>query len=252
MNLGPQPGSKGTWSEHSERFPKRNLILIVQFYVLASALNRQSHQNMPEHNPNARLETFCDGVFAIAMTLLIIDIKIPPTAPITSTSEFWVALNHITPSILAFLLSFTVIFITWVNHHSSLRSISKTSTPFIYANGFLLLTVVFVPFPTSLLGEYLFKDHSTPAIVLYEGTLALQALSWILLCSAAIKNQLTKNETSKKGIVADRKFAYFAFALYSLCTIVAFWLPSFIAIITIVSWIFWLVYGLSIRLLEKE
>lgn len=206
---------------------------------------------MPEHNPNARLETFCDGVFAIAMTLLIIDVKIPSTAAITSTNQFWLALKHITPSMLAFLLSFTIIFITWVNHHNTLKSLSKTSTTFIYANGFMLLTVVFVPFPTSLLGEYLFADHSAPAVTLYDGTLALQAVGWIFLCTAAIKNQLAKNEASLKAVIADRKFAYFAFALYSLCAIIAFWLPRFIAMITIITWIFWLVYGLAIRRQEK-
>jgi uncharacterized membrane protein len=85
---------------------------------------------MPEHNPNARLETFCDGVFAIAMTLLIVDIKIPSTVEITNTHQFWVALNHVMPSIVAFLLSFTIIFITGVNHHAALRTISRRSTTF--------------------------------------------------------------------------------------------------------------------------
>jgi TMEM175 potassium channel family protein len=202
---------------------------------------------MLEHNLNARLETFCDGVFAIAMTLLIVDVRIPSTVLITDTHQFWVSLYHVMPSILAFVLSFMIIFITWVNHHASLRSVSKRSTMFTYANGFLLLTVVFVPFPTSLLGEHLFSDHSAPAVVLYDGTLALQAVGWIFLCNAALKNQLTKNETAKTLMLADRKFAYFAFTLYSLCTIVAFWFPLLIGIVTIVSWIFWLVYGLSAR-----
>jgi uncharacterized membrane protein len=219
---------------------------MVCFYVLASTLKKAT-ETMSAHNPNARLETFCDGVFAIAMTLLIIDIRIPSTVAITNTDHFWLALNHLTPSILAFVLSFTVIFISWVNHHNNLRSISKTSTSFIYANGFLLLTVVFVPFPSSLFGEYLLTDHAAPAVVLYDGTLALQALGWILLCTSSIKGQLTKSETSKMTIIADRKFAYFALALYSLCTIIAFWLPLAMAIVTIITWIFWLAYGLSIR-----
>jgi len=207
---------------------------------------------MPEHNPNARLETFCDGVFAIAMTLLIVDIKIPSTVEITNTGQFWVALNHITPSIVAFLLSFTIIFITWVNHHSTLKSLSRTSTAFIYANGFLLLTVVVVPFPTSLLGEHLLTDHSAPAVILYDSTLGLQALGWILLCTAATKGQLTKNETSRRAVLGDRKVAYLALALYSLCAIIAFWLPRYIAIVTIITWTFWLLYGLTIRRQEKD
>jgi uncharacterized membrane protein len=178
---------------------------------------------MSEHNPNNRLETFCDAVFAIAMTLLIIEIRIPSTPAITDTNSFWIALKHITPSILAFVLSFIVIFITWVNHHNNFILLSKTSNPFIYANGFLMLTVVFVPFPTSLLGEFLFTDHSAPAVILYNGTLAFQAIGWIFMTNAALQSQLTKNEKSKRTMQANRKFGYFALVLYSLCAMLAFW-----------------------------
>lgn len=72
---------------------------------------------MADTNPNSRLEAFCDGVFAIAITLLIIDIKIPSTVRINNTADFWLALKNITPSILAFLLSFGTILIVWFNHH---------------------------------------------------------------------------------------------------------------------------------------
>src|SRR6476620_8559633 len=108
---------------------------------------------MSETNVNARLETFCDGVFAIAMTLLIIDIKIPSTAEIHTVSDFWNALGQIIPSISAFVLSFVIILITWVNHHNAFKLVNKSTNAFIYANGLLLLTVVFIPFPTSLVGE---------------------------------------------------------------------------------------------------
>src|SRR6476661_5607783 len=172
---------------------------------------------MAETNPNSRLEAFCDGVFAIALTLLIIDIKIPSTAEINNTSDFWHALKLIVPSIFAFVLSFIVILITWVNHHNSLKLVNKSSASFIYANGFLLLTVVFVPFPTSLVGEYISTDHAAPAVILYDSVLALQAISWILLCQAALKNHLCKNEKSTRAIRQNGKFGYFAFILYSLC-----------------------------------
>src|SRR6476469_7762054 len=105
--------------------------------------------------PNSRIETFCDGVFAIALTLLIIDIKIPAPDAIATTRELWLALRHLTPSVLSFVLSFAIILITWVNHHSVFRLVNKSSAGFIYANGFLLLTVVFMPFPTALVGAYL-------------------------------------------------------------------------------------------------
>src|SRR6185503_12719462 len=174
---------------------------------------------MSEPNSNSRLEAFCDGVFAIALTLLIIDIKIPSTTEINNTSDFWLALKHIAPSVFAFVLSFIVILITWVNHHNAIKLVNKSSPSFIYANGFLLLTVVFIPFPTSLVGEYLLTDHAAPAVILYNSILALQSVGWILMTGTALKSQLHKNDKAIPTIRANNKYGYFAFALYSLCAI---------------------------------
>lgn len=202
---------------------------------------------MPEANPNSRLEAFCDGVFAIALTLLIIDIKIPSTVEINNNADFWLALKHIAPSISAFLLSFGVILITWVNHHNNLKLVNKSCGSFLYANGFLLLTVVFIPFPTSLQGEYLLTNRAAPAVVLYNSMLAIQAIGWILISRAAVINQLGKSEKATQEIRKNGKFGYFAFILYSLCTITAFWFPLTIAIFTTITWIFWLIFGINIK-----
>ena len=199
---------------------------------------------MAEANPNSRLEAFSDGVFAIALTLLIIDVKLPATESIRSTSDFWRALQHITPSIFAFILSFGIILITWVNHHAALKLVNKSTASFIYANGFLLLTVVFTPFPTSLLGEFLLTDYAAPAVVLYDSVIALQAVGWILLTRAALTNQLTKDEASTVTMRESLRNGYFAFWLYSLLAIIALWFPLAIAIITTLSWIIWLVISL--------
>ena len=111
---------------------------------------------------NARLEAFCDAVFAIALTLLIIDVRIPATTAIATSGDLWRALGHLLPSVFAFVLSFGIILITWVNHHEMMKLVDKSSAPFIYANGVLLLSVVFVPFPTALLGENLLTPHAAP------------------------------------------------------------------------------------------
>jgi len=206
---------------------------------------------MSAENGNTRLEAFCDGVFAIALTLLIIDIKIP-AGEIHTTSALWSALKYITPSIFTFILSFTIILITWVNHHNTLKLVKKSSSAFIYANGFLLLTVVFVPFPTSLMGEFILTDHAAPAVTLYNAVLALQAIGWILICSVAIKDQLVNDVKSIHAINNNRRFGYFALSLYSVCTIIAFLFPLTTALITTVSWIFWLVYGISIKNADRD
>jgi uncharacterized membrane protein len=80
---------------------------------------------------NARLETFCDGVFAIALTLLIIDVKLPATAQVETSADLWRALEHLLPTVFAFLLSFVIILITWVNHHGAFKLVYKSSPRFI-------------------------------------------------------------------------------------------------------------------------
>jgi uncharacterized membrane protein len=200
---------------------------------------------MPESSANTRLEAFSDGVFAIALTLLVIDIKIPEMESLRSTQEVWHALRHLGPAAFAFVLSFAIVFITWVNHQRTLRLVHDASASFIYANALLLLTVVFIPFPTSLLGAFVRTDHAAPAVVLYNVVLAVQALGWLLLTSTALNDRLPKSERAISTVREQRQFAYFGIALYSALAVTAFWLPVTVAIVTTATWILWLV--LSIR-----
>src|SRR5262245_42506291 len=104
---------------------------------------------------NSRLEAFCDGVFAIALTLLIIEFHAPEPSAVRDSAALWSALSHLGPAVFAFLLSFVVILITWINHHNTLALVHRNSTAFMYANGLLLLAVVCIPFTTSLLGKFI-------------------------------------------------------------------------------------------------
>jgi uncharacterized membrane protein len=203
---------------------------------------------MADSNPNVRLEAFCDGVFAIALTLLVLELRIPPSATIHTTRDLWLALAHILPSIFAFLLSFATIFITWANHHAALKLLDKTSSLFIYANGFLLLPVVLIPFTTGLLGEYLLTDAAAPAVALYAAVNGLQAIGWIFLTQAALKpRHLTRDETSTLAIRRNRKNGYFALATYTACTILAFWFPLGIAFVITAIWVGWLVTSIRTK-----
>jgi uncharacterized membrane protein len=198
-------------------------------------------------NPNARLEALCDGVFAIAMTLLIIEVKLSGTEHITSSSELWHALGHVAPLVFAFVLSFGVILITWVNHHTMMQTVNRSSLPFTYANGLLLLTVVSLPFPTALLGEFVGTDHAAPAVVLYNGVLVVQAVAWILVCSAALAHGLFTDERAAALLREGRRNGYGAFVLYALLAVAALWFPRAVAAITTLSWIFWLVLTIRLR-----
>ncbi len=196
---------------------------------------------------NQRLEAVCDGVFAIAMTLLIIELKLPPLPEETSTAEVWRALGHVVPAALAFVLSFTIIFITWVNHHAAMKLVNGTSAPFIYANGFLLLTVVALPFPTKLLGEFLGTDHAGPAVALYNGVLVLTAMGWVLLAGAGLRGGLARDEQAVIITRDARRNGYFAIGLYSLLALLAMWFPKVSFVLTTMTWVFWLILSIRIK-----
>lgn len=206
---------------------------------------------MAEEKTNSRLETFCDGVFAIALTLLILEIKIPVAENIHGSGDLWHSLKHLLPSIYAFLLSFAIILISWVNHHATLKLVDKSTSHFIYANGFLLLTIVIIPFPTALFAEFGFTDAATPAVVLYSFVILLTNIGWILITHTALTPELlTKNEAAKAVIKNISRQSRFAFIIYFLCTVFAFWFPLIIAIIITITWLAWLFLGLKYK--EKK
>jgi len=97
------------------------------------------------------------------------------------------------------------------------------------------------------MGEHMLTDHAAPAVMLYNSVLALQAMSWILICSAAISNHLGKSPKATLMIRANRRFGYFAFALYFLLAILACWFPLTVAFVTTITWIFWLVWGINLK-----
>ena len=198
-------------------------------------------------NANARLEALSDGVFAIAMTLLVIEVRAPDPETIHSSADLWSALQHAMPTIAAFLLSFTVIFITWVNHHGAIRAIPRTSAPFLFANGFMLLTVAFIPFPTALLGEFILSDHAAPAVVMYNGVLTAQALSWILFTRAALSNGLARDDDAETALRVAGRNGVAAMLLYALLAVVAIWLPVPAAIVTTATWVVWLTMSLRAK-----
>ena len=108
-----------------------------------------------------RLEAFSDGVFAIAITLLVLELNVP------AGDHLWHQLKEEWPSFAAFFVSFWVIGIIWVNHHGVLDHLARADRGVLYLNLLLLFTVVFIPFPTALLAEHLKsgEDETTAAVV---------------------------------------------------------------------------------------
>ncbi|MGH9676647.1 MAG: TMEM175 family protein, partial [Candidatus Acidiferrum sp.] len=130
-----------------------------------------------DEKETGRVEAFSDGVLAIAITLLILEIKVPKIGELGSTGLF-AKLLSLWPSYFAFVMSFGTILVMWVNHHRIFRLVRTTSYPFLYWNGFLLLTITFLPFPTALLAEHLAGPEATVATAVYTMTSFVIALAF--------------------------------------------------------------------------
>ncbi len=199
---------------------------------------------MPEAHASTRLEAFSDGVFAIAITLLVLELRVPALQT-DNTPELWRAVWSLGPTLFAFVLSFTIILITWVNHHAILRLVRGSSGRFLYANGALLLTVALMPFPTTLLGHFLLSDAAAPAVVLYNVILVLQAIAWILITRSALAGKLAAGEQAAASLRRSCRQGYGAVFLYGLLAIVAVWFPLPVAFVTTLSWLVWLIRSLE-------
>lgn len=127
-----------------------------------------------ETKETQRLEAFSDGVFAIAITLLVLEIRLPGGE--AEEGHLLDQLLHIWPSYLAYVISFITIGIMWTNHDALLKDLKRADRPFMLINAILLMVITFLNFPTVLMAEYLQTADANVAALFYSGTLFVIAI----------------------------------------------------------------------------
>jgi uncharacterized membrane protein len=135
---------------------------------------------------SSRLEAFSDGVFAVAITLLALDLAVGvPTPGLTLAAK----LGGQWPAFAAFAISFATIGIIWVNHHTLFRNVSEIDRTLLFVNLLLLFFVVSIPFATRTVAAYLRASHgdASVAAALYQGVFEAMAISFTLLFWRAIR-----------------------------------------------------------------
>ena len=170
----------------------------------------------------ARLETFADGVFAIAATLLIIDVSVRAPGP-----GLGQAVLHAWPQYGAYAVSFITIGIMWMNHHSCMRQIGAIDRTFMTLNLLLLMCIAFVPFPTHLIAEHFHDDGLRAAAFTYGVTMTVTALFFGSFWFYAIRgNRLVAKEADPKVISGISRTFRPGAPLYGTATLAAFWSPK--------------------------
>ena len=138
-----------------------------------------------------RLVFFSDAVFAIAITLLALDIRLPVDANNLTDQQLYQSLTEIWPKYLSFIISFLVIGNFWIAHHRRYRMISRYDTRLLLLNILVLMSIAFIPFPTSILSE----NGNRTATIFYSLSIALTGLlSALLWWYASWKNRLLKSD----------------------------------------------------------
>lgn len=149
----------------------------------------------------ARLETFSDGVFAIAATLLILEIKLSGSGSLThQLLELW-------PSYAAYAVSFITIGIMWINHHTIFEQLDRVNRTFLTINVIFLMLIAFIPFPTHVLAAHL-QHHARPAAFFYGLTNVAMAAMFSILWFYAIRNGRLLAETADPKTVSGISRAF--------------------------------------------
>jgi len=186
------------------------------------------------------LEAFSDGVFAIAITLLVLELKVPEMgAAGGSAGALGQALLKQWPSYVGLVTSFFTILIMWVHHHAILRLVRHTDAWLHFANGCLLLGVTFVPYPTSVLSTYLRTPAAKMAAAFYSGTFVFIALCFYLLIRAAFRKPLLAPDASAEFVAKTCRSYMFGPPLYSLATLAAIVDERLSLALCTGLWIFW-------------
>ena len=171
----------------------------------------------------SRLETFADGVFAIAATLLILNVD----AQISDVQSLGSRLLHIWPSYLAYAVSFVTIGIMWVNHHTVMSQIDRTDRRFLLATVGLLLCIAFVPFPTRLVAEHIRGAGARDAALAYGFTMVATAVmfsvSWFY---ASLGKRLLRADADPAVVTGISRSYLPGPWIYLAATLIAFASPT--------------------------
>jgi uncharacterized membrane protein len=195
---------------------------------------------MGEHHkdhPLERLELFADAVFAIAITLLVIEIHVPELPPGSSSADYWRELAHLLPSFFGYVLSFLVIGRFWMTHHSAFVRAKRFQANFLWPNIHLLLFIAFMPFATAFMTKNL--GQFVPALV-YNATLVMLSLLMWRVVRVATREacaEATGAEAAELRFFRVRTLAILFASL--LAVALGFWVPGYsqVALLTTPLWL---------------
>lgn len=199
--------------------------------------------NIQQQKETVRIETFSDGVFCIAITLLSIEIGVELHGDINNAT-LASALLAKWPLYLAYVISFVNVLLAWIGHHSLFKMLLKTNNAVMISNGFLLMLVALVPFPTKTLGEFFLTGGFKTAVIFYTGYFVLISLAFrVLWYAASRESAMLTNNISEKQIRITTRNENIGLICNSLILAFAFINPWLALSFSFAMWIYWLAFA---------
>ncbi len=177
----------------------------------------------------SRLEAFSDGVIAIIITIMVLELKVPHGAAIE-------ALRPLMPVFLSYVLSFIYVGIYWSNHHHLLHATSRVTGGILWANLHLLFWLSLFPFATAWVGE---NEFAPMPSAIYGGVLMMAALAWFILQTLIVRVQ-GENGILRRALGSDWK-GKLSPALYLAGIVAAFCVTGLAQAIYLLAALIWLV-----------
>ena len=200
----------------------------------------ETAQAQNDQKETVRIETFSDGVFCIAITLLSLEIGVEVKNNITN-AELGRSILHEWPIILAYVISFVNVLLSWMGHHGLFKYLRNTDSYVMICNGLLLMLVALVPFPTKTLGMFLQTGAFKAAVVFYTGYFVLISLAFRLLWYTATRNpSLLLQDITPAQIQKITRNENIGLISNSVVMAVAFINPWAGLVLSFVMWIYWL------------
>jgi len=189
----------------------------------------------------SRIEAFSDGVFAIIITIMVLELKIPKEASLKALAE-------LLPVFISYIMSFVFVGIYWGNHHHLLHTVQHVNSRIIWTNMGLLFFLSLIPFSTGWMGENHF-DHLPVAV--YGLNLLLCAIAFYLLQHVIMSGQ-THNSGLIEALMKQRKKGITSLVMYIVSIPCAFFYPLISALLFIASAIMWVIPDKNIEKALRE
>ncbi|MBC7601199.1 MAG: DUF1211 domain-containing protein [Ramlibacter sp.] len=168
-----------------------------------------------------RLDALTDGIFAVAMTLLVIELKLPEAEVIRDSAELGYALAHLIPKVLSWVISFSVLAIFWWGHHRVMHHVKQIDGKLVAINLMFLAAVSFMPFASSISGNY---PRVFASQIVYSGTMALTGCAAIALWRYVHRHpELCETPMSEDAYRGARVRIGMLMAVSVLACLIAFW-----------------------------